>query len=309
MKCQNKRLSGFTIVELMVVVFIIGILAVITVSAFNAVQRRANESASATAVESANKKLEVYKIANSLYPQFLSEADVENYANTTYQYSPLASYKDYCLTATTNNASMFGSKDNPTPAKGGCAGHAVDGIQPITNFVLNPSVENTLLNYGWSAGSSGATASTDFAYSGTRSAKVVGPATAIDSFLINTVTVPSAGTYTISAYVRIASTNASFGTACSGKGNDAMWYNGLVTVNVCYNRSTLNTWQRLTNTVTLAAGATMQLRFYPPAGSTMYVDGLMVSNGSSAYADGTSTGWVWGGTGAAHQNVSYGLAK
>ena len=69
----------------MVVVFIIGILAVITVSAFNAVQRRANESASATAVESANKKLEVYKIANSLYPQFLNEADVGNYANTTYQ--------------------------------------------------------------------------------------------------------------------------------------------------------------------------------------------------------------------------------
>jgi len=210
MICQSKRQHGFIIVELGVVMFIIAILAVITVTGFNAVQRRANESASATAVESANKILEVYKIADSLYPVLLSQADVENYANTTYQYSPLDSRKDYCLTATTNNASMFGTNDNTIPTKGGCAGHAVDGVQPITNYALNPSVENTLLNYGWSAGSSGATASTNFAYSGTRSAKVVGPATTVDSFLLNTVTVPSAGTYTISAYVRLLGAGASF---------------------------------------------------------------------------------------------------
>ena len=112
---------------------------------------------------------------------------------------------------------MFGSKDNPTPAKGGCAGHAVDGIQPITNFVLNPSVENTLLNYGWPSANLGAgysaSAVTDFAYSGTRSAKIVAPAKVTDSFLLNTVTVPSAGT--------------SFAGACGTNGRDAMWMNGL----------------------------------------------------------------------------------
>lgn len=53
---QNKRQNGFTVVELLVVVVIIGILAVITVATFKGLQQRANESASATAVETANKK-------------------------------------------------------------------------------------------------------------------------------------------------------------------------------------------------------------------------------------------------------------
>ncbi len=42
---KNKDQAGFTIVELLIVIVIIGILAAITIVAFNGIQNRANLSA------------------------------------------------------------------------------------------------------------------------------------------------------------------------------------------------------------------------------------------------------------------------
>lgn len=261
------------------------------------------------------KKLDVYKIANRFYPGSLTEAEVQDYADTSYQYTRDSDQLGYCLTATTNNVSMFGSDIVPQAARGGCAGHAVDGVPPITNYALNPSVESSpLLNNGWSfvsaAGYTGAT-STAQKYRGTRSASVaVATITKSDSYLLATVSVPSAGTYYVSAYVYLTSNAAGFaGGTCAGGNNDAKWYNGTAWVNVCYNRSTLNTWQKVGTTLTAAGATSFQLRFYPPVANpaTLYVDGLMVSNGNSTYADGNTSGWLWNGT--ANNSTSSGLPQ
>lgn len=305
---QSKRQSGFTVTELVVVVIIIAILAVITVVAFNGVQQRANQSASATAVETANKKLEVYKIANRFYPGtgYLGLAEVQDYANTTYQYT--SNQVTYCLTATTNKVSMFGSDAAPNPARGACAGHALDGVMPVTNYVLNPSLETGALLPGWSsAAATGYSYSVSSAnkYKGNYSALAsVSTTTAADSYVYATVTVPTAGTYNVTAWVNISSAAATFtnlATTCSGNRFDARWYNGSTYTSVCYNTTAgvLGTWQQLSATLTAAAAnTTFQLRFYPPVanGATMYVDAVMVSNGASNYADGSTTGWAWSGT-------------
>lgn len=315
---QDSRLRGFTIVELLTVIVIIAILAAITVAAFRGLQRRANESASVTAVEAANKKLELYKITKRFYPGSLSDAEVQDYAKTTYQYTVRGDLLAYCLTATTGNASMFGSNTAPSPAKGGCPGHAVDGVQPITNYALNPSVETGLLNNGWSFTSQTgytAAASTTQKNKGSYSAALtVSTTTALDSYLQATVAVPSAGTYYVSAYVYLTNGSNGYttgGTCGSGspKNNDAKWYNGTAWVSVCYNRSSLNTWQKVGTTLVAATATSFQLRFYPPvaSGAVMYVDSLMVSNGSSSYADGNTSGWLWT-TGTANNSTSVGQA-
>ncbi len=65
-----KRQSGFTIVELLIVIVVIGILAAITIVAFNGIQNRANDSAVVSDLANIAKKYELYKLdePSSLYP-------------------------------------------------------------------------------------------------------------------------------------------------------------------------------------------------------------------------------------------------
>lgn len=60
--------TGFTIVELLIVIAVIAILAVITVVAFNGVQERARTSSVLSSVDAYEKALRMYKTDNSTYP-------------------------------------------------------------------------------------------------------------------------------------------------------------------------------------------------------------------------------------------------
>ncbi len=66
---KNIKQSGFTIVELLIVIVVIAILAAITIVAYNGIQTRANVSATQGNVTILQKKLEAYNSVNSKYPQ------------------------------------------------------------------------------------------------------------------------------------------------------------------------------------------------------------------------------------------------
>ena len=68
---QNK--NGFTIVELLIVIVVIGILAAITVVAYNGIQQQARDSSRTTAINGVMKALEMYKIENGAYPSVGSD--------------------------------------------------------------------------------------------------------------------------------------------------------------------------------------------------------------------------------------------
>lgn len=70
---RQSREAGFTIVELLIVIVVIGILAAITIVAFNGVQRRAHNTAVQTDLSQNAKKLEQYKILNETYPTTIFE--------------------------------------------------------------------------------------------------------------------------------------------------------------------------------------------------------------------------------------------
>lgn len=64
-----KRTSeGFTIIELLIVIVIIAILATITLVAYNGIQNRAYDSAVESDLNNIAKKLELYNVDNSVYP-------------------------------------------------------------------------------------------------------------------------------------------------------------------------------------------------------------------------------------------------
>jgi len=71
MKLTAKQI-GFTIVELLIVIVVIGILATITIAVYNGVQQRGRDSMRTSDVRSVQKAIEMYKIDTGSYPQAIS---------------------------------------------------------------------------------------------------------------------------------------------------------------------------------------------------------------------------------------------
>lgn len=64
-----KKQSGFTIVELLIVIVVIGILAAITIVAYNGVQNRANDAAVSSDLASVSKKITTFSIEKDRFPK------------------------------------------------------------------------------------------------------------------------------------------------------------------------------------------------------------------------------------------------
>jgi prepilin-type N-terminal cleavage/methylation domain-containing protein len=136
----TKNKTGFTIVELLIVIVIIGILAAITIVAYNGIQERARISSVSSALSQVTKKLSLYSVDNSSYPSDLGTIGVADTDSVKYQYdyNNNANPATYCVTATNGSTSYKASSASTAPSNGGCAGHGQGGVAAITNIVPNP---------------------------------------------------------------------------------------------------------------------------------------------------------------------------
>lgn len=62
------RRSGFTIVELLIVIVVIAILAAISIVAYNGIQNRSKTTSSKNAAAQVQKKIELYNASTGAYP-------------------------------------------------------------------------------------------------------------------------------------------------------------------------------------------------------------------------------------------------
>lgn len=68
---MTKRVQGFTVVELLIVIVVIGIVAAITIVAYNGIQARGRDAARISKLNQIAKAIELYKIDNGMYPPIL----------------------------------------------------------------------------------------------------------------------------------------------------------------------------------------------------------------------------------------------
>ena len=124
---QTDYRHGFTIVELLIVIVVIGILAAITIVAYTGIQAKAADVVLKSDLKQAQTQLELDYVYNSSYPA-TKEAANDNKGlpaspETNYEYT-LAS-GDYCLTASSTRASTAFNINSTTGTitEGLCTGH------------------------------------------------------------------------------------------------------------------------------------------------------------------------------------------
>lgn len=136
---MKKRIHpGFTIVELLIVIVVIGILAAITIVAYNGIQGRARDTQRISDLKSIAKALELYKINNGVYPTPVSTPNASSWEVST----------DGSNGATNFLSALVSSKTvNKVP------------VDPVnTGATLNPSLNNNTFEYFYyvyTAGSGG----------------------------------------------------------------------------------------------------------------------------------------------------------
>lgn len=125
---KRTKLSGFTIVELLIVVVVIAILATISVVAYSGIQDKAEASRTAAAVRSYRDALVLYKQDKGVYPAIGAFCLGDQYGVFTGSSTPSCRYSTSPIPTTT-------------------AATARDQLRPYLGGQL-PMPSTTLLKYG-----------------------------------------------------------------------------------------------------------------------------------------------------------------
>jgi prepilin-type N-terminal cleavage/methylation domain-containing protein len=122
---RTAKQNGFTIVELLIVIVVIGILAAITIVAFNGVNERAVDASLQSDIRSGSNKVQASYIETGDYPSSLVAAEVVASGDNEFEYTQ--SGTDYCLTVANPNTGTSYYIDNETNVvtAGLCPGHTL----------------------------------------------------------------------------------------------------------------------------------------------------------------------------------------
>lgn len=128
-KSKLRTESGFTIVELLIVVVVIAILAAITIVSYNGITARANDSATKATVGSYQKKAEVYAADGPTGKYPVASTDLTSDASKPYYISGITT------TYVTTDASRTVTATNGTNTLNirKCAGGSPAGQSVITS--------------------------------------------------------------------------------------------------------------------------------------------------------------------------------
>lgn len=295
--------SGFTIVELLIVIVVIAILATITILVYAGIQDRARAVAVQSAASRAGKKVLSYAATHvDTYPSSLADIDLVDTSDTTYTYivNNTMTPKAFCLSAANAQdptiSSAYTSKTGLTQ-EGEC----------VKNMLVNPSFEHisgTSVVDVSNTTRATATTSTVGVTSGSRSMQVTPIyASSTDTFVVFPNWPVEAGkTYAMMVDYTIVDTFPGYPRIRVNAGADANSGNAGTTAG--QHRSTL---------IYTAPSSTLNFLRLMSGGKdgdpSVYFDSFMIVEGEHTYSygDGDSAGWVW--EAGAHNSMSFGPAK
>jgi prepilin-type N-terminal cleavage/methylation domain-containing protein len=300
----SQKRSGFTIVELLIVIVVIAILAAIVIVAYQGIQNKAHTAAAQAASNTVSKLLTNSYTTNGTYPSDLSTIYNGNPMPTsdgsTYAYHPGASNTSYCVTITNGNSSYKVTDGGGVPVSGACPGDGVNGAAPVTNLALNPSFEAGLTGVA-SYNVNNSNPSVPDAASGGKILRATRNLTTgtTGPWWDEAVVTPGQ-----SYYVSLATrANVSLARSLNIEWLDSTKATRISTSSVTTNYTPGTSWATIGGSAVAPAGAAnMRLTFYGTGNGALTdyvdIDAVMITQGSSAtnFADGNTTNWVWNGT-------------
>lgn len=128
----NKSKSGFTIVELLVVIVVIGILAAITIVSYTGISSRAITSSLQSDLTNASQQLKLSQVDNGYYPVTINCAQPDSLTNKCIKSSSGNNYIDFqvdntfstpsfCLNSTNSNGTSYRIVNDGSPHIGNCS--------------------------------------------------------------------------------------------------------------------------------------------------------------------------------------------
>lgn len=314
---QTQRIKGFTIVELLIVIVVIGILAAITIVAFNGVSNKAKVAAAQADLTNANKLFKLEFASSSTYPATLAAANngqgLTPSNGDAYQYTVdnTSTPATFCLTVTNGTNSYYITQEKSTPTIGTCPGHTNTNGPTITNLARNPSMESNLTYWSYWAGNGGGVASATNIQGNSFVGQKYGRLTWTTATVgygggpSYSATVAPSTQYSSSMWVRSSKTQVVY---IEMKYLDSS--NATINPTITGSNITIqaNVWTNIALTSTSpsnAASVTVGVYTKSTAGAVNWLvgdyidyDGAMTVQGATQYsfADGNSPSWTWAGT-------------
>lgn len=147
--------KGFTIVELLVVIVVIGILAAITVISYIGITQKAIVSSSQSDLANASQQLKMFQIENGAYSNSVTDCPSPASGNICLKYSNGNIYSQlwvntqgFCLESMNNKVRYF-TKDDSTPSVGSC--NVLAGASAPSPFLVDNDTDSSYY-YDFAAG-------------------------------------------------------------------------------------------------------------------------------------------------------------
>jgi prepilin-type N-terminal cleavage/methylation domain-containing protein len=261
----SKDKHGFTIVELLIVIVVIGILAAITIVAFNGVTKNAKAASVKSDVANNVKLLESYKITNSeQYPATAAAASLKSSSDNMLSYLYNANSNTYCVQV--QNSGITYASSGLAATEGDCGATGIVAWWKLNGNANDDAGSNTgtITNATATAGQNDAVNGA-YAFNGSNTAIIT------KSFDIT-------GSITVSAWVKPSNTTQ--GSKILGKHSGASNVQGTIADTGGYAQFEITAGGSYYSAYTTAGG---QL----PAGAWSLVTGVYDRNTAAIYVNGT----------------------